>query len=160
MAGKKTELDSTDLQILAVLQREARVTFKEIGEMVAMTRPAVRERILRMEEAGIITGYHAEIDTDAIGKSLHVMINFKFDSDFRYSEKPNDRLMSYLDSRAEVIQYWEIYGDLDFLIEAAFSSKKNLHVFLDEMRSYGFVRSHLIAAHVRRDYLNMDGPTE
>ena len=45
----------------------------------------------------------------------------------------------------DVLRFWEIYGELDFLIEAAFSSKDAMHAFLDELRDYGFVRSHLIA---------------
>jgi Transcriptional regulators len=149
MDEKKTTLDSTDWKILGELQKDARVPFQKIGETVGMTRPAVRERIIRMEEAGIISGYHAEINVDKLGKSVHVMISFKFDSDKKYPEKPNDVLMSLLDSTPEVIRYWEIYGDLDFLVEAAFATKESLHRFLDDLRNYGFVRSHLIAASAR-----------
>jgi Lrp/AsnC family leucine-responsive transcriptional regulator len=149
MDEKKTTLDSTDWKILVELQKDARVTFQKIGEAVGMTRPAVRERIIRMEEAGIISGYHAEINVDKLGKSVHVMISFKFDSDRKYPEKPNDVLMSLLDSAPEVIRYWEIYGDLDFLVEAAFTTKEDLHRFLDDLRNLGFVRSHLIATSVR-----------
>lgn len=146
MTDKKIKLDSTDWKILAELKRNARATFKAIGDFVKMTRPAVRERIQRMEEAGVISGYHAEIDIDALGKTIHVMVIFKFNSDLLYKEKPNDVLIQFLDQAQEVIQYWETYGDLDFLIEAAFYSKDELHMFLDDLRSYGFVRSHLIAA--------------
>jgi len=149
MDEKKITLDSTDWNILAELQKDARSTFKKIGDAVGMTRPAVRERILRMEEAGIISGYHVEINVDSLGKSIHVMIHFKFNSDTKYPEKPNDVLRPFLDSTPEVIRYWEIYGDLDFLIEAAFYTKDRLHKFLDDLRNYGFVRSHLIAATVR-----------
>lgn len=149
MDEKKTTLDSTDWKILEELQKDARLPFKKIGDAVGMTRPAVRERILRMEEAGIISGYHAEINVDALGKSIHVMINFKFNSDTKYPEKPNDVLRPFLASTPEVVRYWEIYGDLDFLIEAAFTTKDSLHKFLDDLRNYGFVRSHLIATSVR-----------
>lgn len=156
MADNIVKLDATDRKILAILQKEARITFKEIGEAVSMTRPAVRERVLRLEATGIISGYHAEIDTDALGWNLHVMVSFRFNSDFRYTKKPNDVLISLLNTRAEVVQYWEVYGDLDFLIEAAFRTKDSLHQFLDELRTYGFVRSHLIAMHAKRLYLEPD----
>lgn len=149
MDEKKTTLDSTDWKILAELQKDARVPFQKIGDTVGMTRPAVRERILRMEEAGIISGYHAEINVDNLGKSVHVMISFKFNSETKYPGKPNDVLIPFLNSRSEVLRYWEIYGDLDFLIEAAFVTKESLHGFLDDLRNYGFVRSHLIAASAR-----------
>lgn len=138
-------LDSTDKKILIELARNGRSTYREIGDLVGMTRPAVRERILRMEEAGVITGYRAEVNSDALGRALHVMINFKFNTDRKYEKKPNDVLIPVLRACPDVLRFWEIYGELDFLIEAAFSSKDAMHAFLDELRDYGFVRSHLIA---------------
>lgn len=149
MTANKNNLDETDWKILGELQRDARNSYKEIGDAVGMTRPAVRERILRLEENGVIAGYRAEIDTDALGRALHVIISFKFDSDQKYDKKPNDVLIPFLRSAPGVIHFWEIYGELDFLIEAAFSSKERMHKFLDDLRVYGFVRSHLIAASIK-----------
>lgn len=154
MPPKKIELDSTDWKIVAELQNDARATYSDIGDKVGMTRPAVRERILRLEEAGIIAGYHAEIDTDALGRPLHIMIYFKFDLDKKFTEKakePNDVLIPFLESAMEVIQFWIIYGELDFLIEAAFYSKEGMDKFLSGLRNYGFVRTHLIAMTTRRE---------
>ena len=94
-----------------------------------------------------VTGAEMETRTitDALGRALHVMISFKFNSGQKYDKKPNDILIPILRSSSDVIHFWEIYGELDFLIEAAFSSKERMHRFLDDLRSYGFVRSHLIA---------------
>lgn len=105
-ANKNNNLDATDWKILAELQRDARSSYKEIGEAVGMTRPAVRERMLRMEESGVVTGYRAEIDTDALGRALHVMISFKFNSDQKYDKKPNDILIPILRSSSDVIHFW------------------------------------------------------
>ncbi|MDO5562417.1 MAG: Lrp/AsnC family transcriptional regulator [Synergistaceae bacterium] len=156
MPNRKIELDATDWRILVELQRDARATYKEIGDAVGMTRPAVRERILRLEEAGIISGYHVDINTDAIGRTLHVMINFKFDLDNKFDGKPNDSLIPFLKTTPEVIRFWEIYGELDFLIEAAFYTKERMHDFLDGLRNFGFVRTHLIAMFVKRECGQID----
>lgn len=145
MGARRMDLDATDWRILAYLRRNARATFQEIGSAVAMTRPAVRERVLRMEEAGLIAGYRAEIEPDVLGRTVHVMVHFKFHGDRAYAGRPNDVLIRFLNACPRVIRYWEIYGELDFLIEAAFASKEELHRFLDDLRAYGFVRSHLIA---------------
>lgn len=144
MPQKKIEIDDTDLNILAELEKDARKTYQEIGMTVGMTRPAVRERILRMEDAGIIDGYHASINGSAIGKVLHVMVSFKFNSDLEYHEKPNDILIPILNKSPDVKRYWDIYGDLDFLIEAEFYSKNDLDTFVEELRNLGFVRTHII----------------
>jgi Lrp/AsnC family leucine-responsive transcriptional regulator len=146
MTGRETGPDATDWGILAELRRDARKTYTEIGEAVGLTRPAVRERILRMEEAGIIAGYRVALDVDALGTAVHAMVAFKFDADRDYGGRPNDALIRFLDSRRAVVRYWELYGDLDFLVEAAFRTKEELHRFLDELRAYGFVRPHLIAS--------------
>ena len=106
MAANKNNPDATDWKILRELQQDARKTYKEIGETVGMTRPAVRERILRLEESGVITGYKAEIDTDALGRALHVMISFKFNSGQKYDKKPNDILIPILRSSSDVIHFW------------------------------------------------------
>ena len=106
MAANKNNPDATDWKILRELQQDARKTYKEIGETVGMTRPAVRERILRLEESVVITGYKAEIDTDALGRALHVMISFKFNSGQKYDKKPNDILIPILRSSSDVIHFW------------------------------------------------------
>ena len=152
MAVKKTALDATDWQILAELQSDARKTFQEIGEAVGMTRPAVRERVLRMEDSGVITGYRAEIDPSAIGKAMHAMLSFKFNSDWQFQSQPNDTLIRLLSATPEVVCYWDTYGDLDFLIEVACASKEDLDEFLEKIRRYGFVRTHLIVKSTRTSY--------
>ena len=146
MVLRKEMLDATDWKILELLQKDARATFQQIGEAVGLTRPAARERVLRMEERGVIASRRAELDTEAVGRALHVMITFKFNTDARYAEKPNDVLIPLLRESREVIRFWEIYGELDFLIEAAFRSKDEMRPFLELLRDYGFVRAHLIAS--------------
>ena len=152
MAVKKTALDATDWQILAELQKDARKTYQEIGDSVGMTRPAVRERVLRMEDSGVIMGYGAEIDPSAIGKAMHAMLSFKFNSDWQFQTQPNDTLIKLLSATPEVVCYWDTYGDLDFLIEVAFAAKEGLDEFLGRLRRYGFVRTHLIVKSTRSCY--------
>lgn len=153
MAPRKTQLDPTDWKILAELQTDARKTYQEIGDAVGMTRPAVRERILRLEEAGVITGYRTEIAPSAAGRSLHAMLVFKFSPDADFGgKKPNDVLVSLLNSSSNVVHYWDIYGDLDFLIETASSTKEDMDALVSKLRNYGFVRTHIIVWDVSRPY--------
>jgi len=155
VSDKKIELDATDWKILDALQNDSRITFREIGSSVGLTAPAVRERILRMEDAGIITGYSINIDPAALGRTMHVIISFKFNCDRAYGLKPNAILTGLLSSRRYVVRYWETYGDLDFLIEAAFSSKQDLDEFLETLREYGFARTHIIVMSTKEKY---EGP--
>lgn len=149
MVNKKIELDQTDWKIIAELQRDARATFSEIGKTVAMSIPAVRDRILRMEESDIISGYHADINTNALGRRLHVMFTLKYSTELSGSEKMDNEINLFLKSNPEVIQFWSIYGEMDFFIEAAFNSKERMNEFLNDLRRYGFVRSHMIEIYVK-----------
>ncbi len=60
-------LDETGWHLLEALQENARLSFSELGQRVGLSSPAVAERVRRMEDAGIITGYRAEVNTAKIG---------------------------------------------------------------------------------------------
>ena len=60
-------LDGVDWQILAELQADARLSFNELSRRIHLSGPAVAERVRRLEEAGVITGYHATVSPTAVG---------------------------------------------------------------------------------------------
>jgi Lrp/AsnC family leucine-responsive transcriptional regulator len=63
-------LDDTDLRLLAELQRDARLSLAELGRRVGLSAPAVGERLARLEAAGVVRGYRAELDPAALGLGL------------------------------------------------------------------------------------------
>ena len=72
MAGKgEYILDDTDYLIIDLLQRNGRLTMRELGERVSMSAPGVTERVRRLEESGVITGYRAVVDPERLGQSVH-----------------------------------------------------------------------------------------
>jgi Lrp/AsnC family leucine-responsive transcriptional regulator len=69
-----TELDSVDWALLAHLQSDARLSFSELSRRVHMSAPAVAERVRRMEEAGVLRGYHADVDLARAGWSVLALV--------------------------------------------------------------------------------------
>jgi Lrp/AsnC family leucine-responsive transcriptional regulator len=67
-------IDATDWALLEALQENARQTFAELGRRVSLSPPAVAERIRRLEETGVVRGYHAELDLAALGVPMQAMI--------------------------------------------------------------------------------------
>lgn len=67
-------LDDVNWRILSELQQNARLSYSELGRRVGLTPPAVAERIHRMEEAGIIEGYHAVLNLEQVGLPLLALI--------------------------------------------------------------------------------------
>lgn len=67
----KFTLDETDYQILEILQSDGRITMKDLAEQISMSSPATGERVRRLEDAGIITGYRAVINPERLGLKTH-----------------------------------------------------------------------------------------
>ena len=70
-------VDATNLSLLAELQADARVSIAELGRRVGLSSPAVAERLQRLEQAGVIRGYHADVDPRALGYDLTVVIRIR-----------------------------------------------------------------------------------
>ncbi|HVO41937.1 MAG TPA: Lrp/AsnC family transcriptional regulator [Aggregatilineales bacterium] len=68
------QLDGVGWRFLKLLQENARLSFWQIGEQIGLTAPAVAERVHRLEEAGILVGYHAEIDLDKAGLPIMAFV--------------------------------------------------------------------------------------
>lgn len=88
----KVPLDRTDWRILAELQRDARLSFAEIGRRVSLTQPAVAERVRRLEQRGVIQGYRAQVDLAQLGLPILAFINITYPgSNYReHTKRLND----------------------------------------------------------------------
>jgi Lrp/AsnC family leucine-responsive transcriptional regulator len=75
----KPEWDAKDWQLLEALQQDARIGYAELGRKVRLSAPAVAERVKRLEEAGVITGYRATIDARRVGFGIEAMVRLRCD---------------------------------------------------------------------------------
>jgi Lrp/AsnC family leucine-responsive transcriptional regulator len=71
--------DATDWALLEALQQDARLGYAELGRKVKLSAPAVAERVKRMEEAGVITGYRAMVNPRKLGYEIDAMIRLRCD---------------------------------------------------------------------------------
>src|SRR5690348_7310633 len=78
-AHEQPELDGKDWQLLEALQRDARLGYAELGRKVRLSAPAVAERVKRLEEAGVITGYRATINPKRLGYGISAMVRLRCD---------------------------------------------------------------------------------
>lgn len=70
-------LDSLDWQLLRELQADARLSYNELARRVGLSSPTVAERVRRMEEAGVITGYRAEVDPAKVGLPVMALVRLR-----------------------------------------------------------------------------------
>ena len=67
-------MDDTNWAILAALQEDARLSYSELGRRVHLSPPAVADRVRRLEDAGVITGYRAVVDVSSLGWTVHGIV--------------------------------------------------------------------------------------
>ena len=67
-------MDQIDRRIVALLQENARRSFQDIGGKVSLSAPAVKRRVDRLEEDGVVTGYSAAIDPETFGWNSHAFV--------------------------------------------------------------------------------------
>ncbi|MCF6370513.1 Lrp/AsnC family transcriptional regulator [Rhizobium halophilum] len=108
------KLDKFDLGILKVLQHDARATNVDVAEHVNLSPSPCLRRTRLLEQSGIIRGYHADIDRQAVGLELTVFVAFKV---VRHSRENAHALEQALLEIPEVIACHMISGEADFLAE-------------------------------------------
>jgi Lrp/AsnC family leucine-responsive transcriptional regulator len=108
-------LDKLDRHILKILQREGRISMKELGDRVGLSVTPCIERVKRMERDGIIVGYYAKVNPDSVGVKLLVFVeitlNHKSASTFEKFRHEVSRI-------PEVQECHLVSGDFDYLIKA------------------------------------------
>ncbi|MDA5634015.1 MULTISPECIES: Lrp/AsnC family transcriptional regulator [Rhizobium/Agrobacterium group] len=119
------ELDAIDLKILRELQRDGRMTNVELAERVGISAPPCLRRVRKLEEAGVIEGYHAMLSAPKLGFDLvaFCMVGLKRQSD--------SNLKAFAAATAGwslVRQAWMVSGESDFLLHCV---ARNLTEFQD-----------------------------
>jgi len=110
------QLDRTDLAIVRLLQRDARITNKELAEAVGIAQSTCLERIRALRSEGVIRGWHADVDPSALGRPLRAMISVRLRPKTTASVRAFQQEMI---EAPEVIAVWTVTGADDFLVEAA-----------------------------------------
>jgi DNA-binding Lrp family transcriptional regulator len=103
-------LDRIDIKILAALQRDGRSTVQKLAGLVGLTPRPCLERVRRLEAAGIIAGYRAVIAVERLSKPVTIFAEIALEKLVRA-----DRLEKRLRAIDEVVECWEVSGDLDYL---------------------------------------------
>ena len=135
MDKDKITLDNTDRRILTILQENARTPFTEIGRAVGLTSPAVKERVVRMEQAGLIKAYRTEIDYTLLGRQLRALVMLKVKSYDRISERHDVSMVSKIGG---VVRAWDVTGDVECIADVAVPTMKELDAVLAKFAALGF----------------------
>ena len=133
-------LDATDYRIIDELIADGRISLAELGRRVSLSSPAVAERVKRLEQGGVITGYRAEIDPRALGYQLTAIVRVK----------PAVRQLSKIAALAADIPQIEeclrITGEDCFYLKLHLGSIEELPSVLDQCLLYGETTTSIVNA--------------
>ena len=150
----KEHLDRIDRALVEALQKDARISNKQLAEIVALAPSTCLERVRALRARGVLRGFHADVDRHALGHSLEAIVAVRV--------RPHSR--AYVDAfRAaalampEVIELFHVTGADDFLLHIGVADTDGLRDFvLDRLTvrpEVGHVESRVVYDHARRPAL-------
>ena len=130
--------DATDWRILEVLQRDGRTGFAELARAVSMSASAVTERVRRLEESGIISGYAAVVEPEQLGLPILAFVRLRY---------PNGNYKPFHDLVAvtpEILEAHHVTGDDCFIIKVAARSMRHLEGISGRIATLGSVTTSVV----------------
>lgn len=138
MANENDLLDAINRRLLQELQADARVSMAELGRRINLSAPAVAERVQRLERAGVITGYRAEVDPKAVGFPIAAVVRVR----------PTTRQLQKIPELAreipEVVDCHRITGEDCFFVRLQLRSMDDLEGILDRFIVLGQTTTSII----------------
>ena len=123
------DLDNIDQQIVALMRDNARRSFQDIGSRVALSAPAVKRRVDRLEAAGVIRGYTATLDHAALGWTTHAVVSLFCEGSMSGSE-----ILATAGRHPEVAAAYTVAGEASAILHLYARDTEHLEEALERLR--------------------------
>jgi Lrp/AsnC family leucine-responsive transcriptional regulator len=133
-------MDTVDWAILTELQRDARLSLNEVSRRVNLSAPAVAERVRRLTDRGVLTGYAARVDPNALGRNVQAIVQLDC-----YGPKcvlKDDSVRDW----PEVLELHRVTGGACSVLRVAVADIPGFESLIDRLASYGKPTSSLLLA--------------
>lgn len=146
-------LDDKDQAILRLLQKNARITVKELAETVHLSTTPVHERIKRLEESGVIKQYATLVDHTKIKKSLMAICYVSLKE---HSKKAGAKFIAAINEMNEVIECYNISGEFDFMLKVVVENMDAYYDFhvnkLSQVDNMGHLQSIFVMGIIKQTH--------
>ncbi|WP_329620158.1 Lrp/AsnC family transcriptional regulator [Streptomyces sp. NBC_01255] len=143
-------LDATDWAILRELQQDGRIAYTELARRVNLSASATKERVRRLEDAEVITGFRAEVDLERTGHPVLAVVRLK------YPGTRHEPLRRLLGERPEYLECLRTTGDDCYVLKVAATSMSHLEELVDALARFGSTTTNLVLSRT----LPFRGPAE
>ncbi len=127
-------LDEIDLKILDILQKNGRTRRNDLAESVGLSVPSVSERLRKLEETGVITGYYAKVDPKRLGKDVTAFIIVTVDSSKHFSS-----LIEHANTTDEILECHAVTGQGTHLVKIRTENTSTLEKLLSKIQAWAGV---------------------
>lgn len=134
----KTGLDSIDEKIIELLQENARISIKDIAANVYLSSPAVTARMERLERNGIVKGYHASVNLEALGYRIKAFVNLEVEPNQKQDFYP------FIQAIPNVVECNCVTGEYSMLIEVEFYDTMELDSFISKLQRFGKTKTQIV----------------
>jgi Lrp/AsnC family leucine-responsive transcriptional regulator len=124
--------DATDWLLLDELQLDGRLSFNELARRINLSAPAVAERVRRLEEHGVITGYHAHVDPARAGRTVEALVRMAC-----YGPRCLLRHPDVIGQSPEILEVHRLTGDACCLLRVAVASMAEFEALIDRLADHG-----------------------
>ncbi len=138
---QKISVDEISLKILALLQKNARMSFTEIGKEIGLASSSVTERVRKLEDAGIISNYTINLNPEKLDFPIDTIILLSVSGAFAQQEK---RIVEAVSKYHQVTECLRISGKNDFLIRVLAASMDEFKAINDDIARFGQVETSFV----------------
>jgi len=124
-----TEYDEIDLRLLRALQSDGRATIQTLSQAVHLSAAACSERVKRLRESGVITGFTARLDPAAVGLPLLIFVEVSLD---RTTHEATERFAAAVREAPDILECHMVAGGFDYLLKARVRDMGAYRAFLGE----------------------------
>ena len=136
-------VDDKDREILRILRDDARISGKSLAAKVGLARSSLRERVARLEKAGVIRGYRAEISDASLAAVACLLVKLK--------QTPSPQVVLRLKRLPEVKRCLSLAGEIDLLVDIAAESLSRLNQIRDDISNFPEVAETTTAVVLRQE---------
>jgi len=127
----KTELDTTDRRIMKILSEDGRASYQAMADEIGLSRPAIMERVKRLEEAGYIRGYRVQLDRAKVGLPVTAFVAVHYGSSDYVGDEPRMREM---EKHPGVLECHHIAGDDCYILKVVAEDLEGVQTILRDLR--------------------------